>query len=445
MKKYILLTFFLINIHIPYAQELSSITLDECIEMALSNNEDLKNSYLEENVSKMTSREYTSVGFPQIQFESGLKYNYEIQKSLIDISKFMPGVPEGTEQEVAFGQKYDGKMDLGINQMIFNGSYFVGLSAAKELIVLSKKQTIRTKVNVIESVKKAFYVVLNTKQRMELVTSNLERIQSLLNDTEILFDNGFVEKLDVDRIKVSFNNIYAEKIKAERLYDLSLSVLKFQIGYPLYDEISVNGSIEDIDISLEGYDIEGFKYSDRIEHSILSTNKKLKSYDLKNNRSQFFPQIYANLSYGYNTSSSEYDLFFNSKRWKNYGTLGFQVIVPIFDGFNKRSKINRSRLVVKQVENQIQQLERSIDLQIDQNFIELKNAIESLNTSKENLILANEVYSISEKKYKEGLGSNLEVLDSNNALKIAQTNYYNSYYQVVISKINLEKTLGILN
>ena len=423
----------------------TSLSLDECLQMALSNNENLKNSILEENVSKMTSREYLSVGFPQIQFETGLKYNFEIQKSLIDISKFMPGVPEGTEQEVSFGQKYDGIMDLGINQMIFNGSYFVGLAASKALIELSEKQTVRTKVDIIESVNKAYYVVLNTKERFSLVNSNLDRIESLLNDTEILYENGFVEKLDVDRIKVSFNNLNAEKIKAERLYDLSLSVLKFQIGFPVNEKLSVKGSIEDVILSVNEYDIQSFDYSDRIEHSILNTNKRLKSYDLKNNRSQFLPQIYANLSYGYNTSSSEYDLFFNSNRWKNYGTVGLQVIVPIFDGFNKRSKINRSKIVVQQVENQIKFLERSIDLQINQNYIELKNAIESLNVSKDNLVLANEVYNVSEKKYKEGVGSNLEVLDSNNALKTAQTNYYNAYYQAIISKINLEKTLGILN
>ena len=413
--------------------------------MALSNNENLKNSFLEENVSKMTSREYLSVGFPQISFETGLKYNFEIQKSLIDISKFMPGVPEGTEQEVSFGQKYDGIMDFGINQMIFNGSYFVGLAASKALIELSEKQTVRAKVDLIESVKKAYYIVLNTKERLNLVNSNLERIKSLLNDTEILYENGFVEKLDVDRIKVSYNNLNAEKIKADRLYDLSLSVLKFQIGYPVNDKLSVKGSIEDVTLSVNDYDIQSFEYSDRIEHSILNTNKRLKSYDLKNNRSQFLPQIYANLNYGYNTSSSEYDLFFNSNRWKNYGTVGLQIIVPIFDGFNKRSKINRSKIVIQQVENQIKFLERSIDLQINQNFIELKNAIQSLNISKENLVLANEVYNVSEKKYKEGVGSNLEVLDSNNSLKTAQTNYYNAYYQAIISKINLDKTLGILN
>ena len=442
--KYLTILILFLFPNILFGQD-TSLSLDECLQMALSNNENLKNSILEENVSKMTSREYLSVGFPQIQFETGLKYNFEIQKSLIDISKFMPGVPEGTEQEVSFGQKYDGIMDLGINQMIFNGSYFVGLAASKALIELSEKQTIRTKVDIIESVNKAYYVVLNTKERLSLVNSNLDRIESLLNDTEILYENGFVEKLDVDRIKVSFNNLNAEKIKAERLYDLSLSVLKFQIGFPVNDKLSVKGSIEDVILSVNEYDIQSFDYSDRIEHSILNTNKRLKSYDLKNNRSQFLPQIYANLSYGYNTSSSEYDLFFNSNRWKNYGTVGLQVIVPIFDGFNKRSKINRSKIVVQQVENQIKFLERSIDLQINQNYIELKNAIESLNVSKDNLVLANEVYNISEKKYKEGVGSNLEVLDSNNALKTAQTNYYNAYYQAIISKINLEKTLGILN
>ena len=444
MKFYILIIFFLFSNYL-FGQDNASFSLDECLQMALSNNENLKNSFLEENVSKMTSREYLSVGFPQISFETGLKYNFEIQKSLIDISKFMPGVPEGTEQEVSFGQKYDGIMDFGINQMIFNGSYFVGLAASKALIELSEKQTVRAKVDLIESVKKAYYIVLNTKERLNLVNSNLERIKSLLNDTEILYENGFVEKLDVDRIKVSYNNLNAEKIKAERLYDLSLSVLKFQIGFPVNDKLSVIGSIEDVIISVNDYDIQSFEYSDRIEHSILNTNKRLKSYDLKNNRSQFLPQIYANLSYGYNTSSSEYDLFFNSNRWKNFGTVGLQIIVPIFDGFNKRSKINRSKIVVQQVENQIKFLERSIDLQINQNFIELKNAIESLNVSKENLVLANDVYNVSEKKYKEGVGSNLEVLDSNNALKIAQTNYYNAYYQAIISKINLDKTLGILN
>ena len=442
--KYLTILILFLFPNILFGQD-TSLSLDECLQMALSNNENLKNSILEENVSKMTSREYLSVGFPQIQFETGLKYNFEIQKSLIDISKFMPGVPEGTEQEVSFGQKYDGIMDLGINQMIFNGSYFVGLAASKALIELSEKQTVRTKVDIIESVNKAYYVVLNTKERLSLVNSNLDRIESLLNDTEILYENGFVEKLDIDRIKVSFNNLNAEKIKAERLYDLSLSVLKFQIGFPVNDKLSVKGSIEDVILSVNEYDIQSFDYSDRIEHSILNTNKRLKSYDLKNNRSQFLPQIYANLSYGYNTSSSEYDLFFNSNRWKNYGTVGLQVIVPIFDGFNKRSKINRSKIVVQQVENQIKFLERSIDLQINQNYIELKNAIESLNVSKDNLVLANEVYNVSEKKYKEGVGSNLEVLDSNNALKTAQTNYYNAYYQAIISKINLEKTLGILN
>ena len=89
------------------------------------------NEMIPENISKAVSKDYLAVGLPQINVDGGLKYNYEVQKSLIDISRFMPGVPEGTEQEVQFGQTYEGRFDFNIDQMIFNGSYFVGLSATK--------------------------------------------------------------------------------------------------------------------------------------------------------------------------------------------------------------------------------------------------------------------------------------------------------------------------
>ena len=444
MKNIFFVLLLVLNINSLKSQTLK-LTLEESINFAIENNENLKNSYLEEKISKAITKEYLSIGLPQINFDGGVKYNHEVQKSLIDISRFMPGVPEGTEQEVQFGQTYDGRMDLFLNQMIFNGSYFVGLSAAKELVNLSEKLTKRDIIDINESVQKAFYTVLNTKKRIELVDINISRLSTLLNQTQKLFENGFVEKLDVDRIRVSYNNLKSEKIKADRLYQLSKEVFNFQIGVPVGTDIQLVGELTEDLVSSFNYSLKDFDYSKRIEYSILQTDKNLKFYDLKNNRSQFLPQIYANLNYGYNTSSSEYDLFFNSNRWKNYGTVGLQIIVPIFDGFNKRSKINRSKIVVQQVENQIKFLERSIDLQINQNFIELKNAIQSLNISKENLVLANEVYNVSEKKYKEGVGSNLEVLDSNNSLKTAQTNYYNAYYQAIISKINLDKTLGILN
>ena len=148
------------------------------------------------------------------------------------------------------------------------------------------------------------------------------------------------------------------------MYDLSLSVLKFQIGFPVNDKLSVKGSIEDVILSVNEYDIQSFDYSDRIEHSILNTNKRLKSYDLKNNRSQFLPQIYANLSYGYNTSSSEYDLFLIQIDGKIMGPLVYRLLFPfLMDSI--KSKINRSKIVIQQVENQIKFLERSIDLQIN--------------------------------------------------------------------------------
>lgn len=440
---YILVLIYVFFSFLSFSQE-RKLSLKECIQLATENNENLKNSKLEERISKALSREYLSIGLPQINLDGGLKYNHDVPKSLIDISRFMPGVPEGTEQEVQFGQAYDGRVDLFINQMIFNGSYFVGLSAAKELVRLSEKLTKRDEIDINISVRKAFYTVLNTKSRIELVNNNLERLQNLLNETTQLYQNGFIEKLDVDRIQVAFNNLNSEKIKADRLYELSKEVLNFQIGLPVGTNIELIGSLSEDIVNDFSYNLNDFDYSKRIEYSILQTDKNLKFYDLKNNRSQYYPQIYANYNYGYNTSSSNYDLFFESDRWKSFGTLGLKIIVPIFDGFLKRSKINQSKYKIEQVENQMMFLERSINLQINQSIINYENTKESLTISKQNLELAQNVYNATERKYKEGVGSNLELIDSNNSLKIAQNQYYNSLYESIIASIDIKKTLGTL-
>ena len=420
------------------------LSLNDCIELAIENNENLKNSKLEERISKALSKEYLSIGFPQINFDGGLQYNHDVPKSLIDISRFMPGVPEGTEQEVQFGQTYDGRVDLFVNQMIFNGSYFVGLSAARELVRLSEKLSERNEIDINESVQKAFYTVLNTKSRIDLVEANLNRLNTLLGQTKELYTNGFIEKLDVDRIQVAYNNLKSEKIKADRFYKLSKEVLNFQIGLPVGTDIELTGELTEEVINNFNYNLDDFDYSKRIEYSILQTDKNLKFYDLKNNRSQYLPQIYANYNYGYNTSSSNYDLFFDSNRWKSFGTVGLKIIIPIFDGFLKRSKINQSKYKIEQVENQMMFLERSINLQINQSISNYENTKESLLISKQNLELAQNVYLATEKKYKEGVGSNLEVIDSNNSLKIAQNQYYNSLYESIIASIDIKKTLGTL-
>ena len=442
MKKYITII-FIVSITDLFSQDME-LTLDQCIDLAIENNENLKNAKLEEKISKALSREYLSVGLPQINFDGGLKYNHDVPKSLIDISRFMPGVPEGTEQEVSFGQDYDGRVDLFINQMIFNGSYFVGLSAAKELVKLSKKLTRRNEIDIVETVQKAYYTVLNTKKRIDLVNSNLERLQNLLNEMKQLYENGFIEKLDVDRIQVAFNNLKSEKIKADRLYKLSNEVLNFQVGLPVGTEVKLIGNLSEDIINQFQYNISDFDYSNRIEYSILKTDKNLKFYDLKNNRTQYLPQVYANYNYGYNTASSNYNLFFENDRWKSFGTLGLKVIIPIFDGFLKRSKINQSKFKIEQIENQMLFLERSINLQINQSIANYENTKESLKISKENLELAQNVYNSTEIKYREGVGSNLELIDSNNSLKTAQNQYYNSLYESIIASIDIKKTLGTL-
>ena len=256
MKKLLIIIFIFIS-YFSHSQD-RKLSLSECIDLAIENNENLKNSKLEERISKSLSKEYLSIGFPQINFDGGLKYNHDVPKSLIDISRFMPGVPEGTEQEVQFGQTYDGRADLFINQMIFNGSYFVGLSAAKELVRLSEKLTTRNEIDIHESVQKAYYTVLNTRSRVNLVLSNLNRLSILLDETKQLYDNGFIEKLDVDRIQVAYNNLKSEQIKAETYLKLSKEVLNFQIGLPVGTQIQLEGELNSEILKDFSYSLDDF-------------------------------------------------------------------------------------------------------------------------------------------------------------------------------------------
>ena len=204
MKKSFIIIFVFIS-HLSYSQD-RKLSLSECIDLAIENNENLKNSKLEEKISKSLSKEYLSIGFPQINLDGGLKYNHDVPKSLIDISRFMPGVPEGTEQEVQFGQTYDGRADLFINQMIFNGSYFVGLSAAKELVRLSEKLTKRNEID-INDVNSLANEIINFKK-------NKIKYEEKIKKAKIYFE----EYLSDEKITNSYKKFFKKIVDSQKIY-----------------------------------------------------------------------------------------------------------------------------------------------------------------------------------------------------------------------------------
>ena len=444
MRVYILTLIALLLVLRLDAQETRTMTLDECIQYALENNERGKITSLEKAIAEAEVKKTLGIGLPQVEINSGLNYNYEVQQSIVDFSNFDPTLPPGTEGAIAFGQAYDGNMNLSLRQLIFDGSFFVGLQASRTYQELSTKEHIKTEIDIVEAVSKAYYTVLINDERVELLEKNYQRLDSLLQDTRSMNEAGFAEKIDVDRLIVNTNNLKVELDRLRQYSDISLKMLKFQMGMDLNVEVELGQTLDELSPE-RLVSPEDFNYSNRIEFSQLETNEKLIRLDMKNNRVQYLPKLYANFNYGANSAAPDFSTLVQSDRWFSFGAIGLSLTIPVFDGFIKKQRIQQNKIQLEQVEAQMGLMTKTIDLEIDQSTINLNSNLDALDVQQQNMELAQDIYNKTQTKYTEGVGSNLEVLDADASLKEAQTNYYNALFDAVIAQIELKKALGTLH
>ncbi|MEM9833428.1 MAG: TolC family protein [Bacteroidota bacterium] len=425
------------------------LSLDACLVYALQNSETIEIAELERAIAKADVGVTKSQGLPQLSGSINYNNNYAIQTQFLPAVFFAEDpneVPaDAPPVPVRFGVNHTGTAGVSLSQMLFDGSYFVGLEAARTYTELSDKSYQQSKVEVAEQVTKAYYTVLVNRERQELVNSNFDRLDTLLRETRLMYENGFVEKIDVDRLLVQYNNSRAEQENTSRLTELSYYLLKFQMGIPVGQEITLAGNIQDIDFDPEIAAESEFQYEQRPEYAQILVNQELVQLDMKNNRVQYIPKLTANAAFGYNTGVDDFsEIASFSDQWFEYGFVGITLDIPIFDGLRKYHAIQKNKVQARQIELQSRFLRNQIDLEIAQARVDLQNSLDALEVQEENLDLAQEVFRVTNIKYQEGVGANLEVIEAENALQTAETNYFNALYNALIAKVDLKKSLGIL-
>ncbi len=422
-------------------------TLQECLHFAFEHNQNIIIANLEIDASKAKTGEFLSEGLPQIDASATFNKNFILRSTFFDGSQFDPTLPEGELIELQFGTPYDGAMGINLSQMIFNGSYFVGIKASKTYQELSKKGHIKSKIDVAEAVTKAYYSVLVNQMLHETVVSNFQRLDSLVQETTIMQENGFVELLELNRIKVEYNNIKTQKSNSERAVEISKELLKFQMGMPVASNIEIADKLSDLDFNVEEELKMNYSYQNRIEYSLLETNQQLAELEMKNNKVQYLPKIDLVASWGLNAGVAEFSKlgeFGNDKVWTDYQLAGISLNLPIFDGLYKAKKVQQNKIKIQQLDYQRQMLENSIQMEVNQMRKTLIMNLDLVRNQKENSTLAESVYNQTKIKYQEGVGSNLEVIDADNAFKLAQSNYFNALYDAMIAHVDYQKALGIL-
>jgi len=425
-------------------QSPQTFSLQQSIDHALRHRASLQATRNEEKIAKARVGEIRAIGLPQINGVAEVGDNFIVPKSLLPARLISPTAQEGEFEAVAFSPAYTANATLTGSQLLFDGSYLIGLKAAKTYTELSRKTTAQSEIEVAEQVSKAYYGVLVNRERMELLNQNLARLDTLLSQTQVMFENGVAEKLDVDRLRVSLNNLQVERQRAERLMELSENLLKFQMGLDQKQPIILADALAEVEVDVSKINPQNFSYANRIEYSILETQRDLAELDLRNKRSGYLPKLYLNARYGYNAGNNEFSGITQSKNWFEFGYVGGQLQVPIFDGLRKHYQIQQARLTLENTKYGFETLRQSIDLQLEQAATELTNALDVLTSQQENLELAAEIARVAKIKFQEGVGSNLEVITAETELREAQTNYYAAIYDALIAKVNLDKATGSL-
>lgn len=439
------------------AQTKQSFSLIEAIQFATDKNLNVQSSRLDAASADARIREVKSVTMPQVSVGSQLTYNAIIQKFILPAGGF-GGAPasstatNGNQPEKAeviaipFGVNFQGNAQLAVNQLLFDASYKIGLKAASTLRELSQKNITASKINVAEQVAKAYYNVLVSEERIKLLDYNISRLDSLFRETQALNKQGFVEKIDVDRLEVQANNLKTERQKVQNLVGLTYYLLKFQMGLNLNDEIVLTDKIQDVNIDeLERSVafVAPVDYTQRIEFAALQSQIQLADLDYQSIGKQYFPRVLASAAYGHNNGRNNLgDLF--TKKWFNSAAVNLQIQVPIFDGFQKRYAAQQKKIALNKAQLGSDLLKNSIDFQAKQAQITIQNSLQTLRSQKRNLDLAQEIVRVTRIKYKEGVGSNIEVLNAESSSREAQTNYFASLLDFMLAKVDLDKASGKL-
>ncbi len=421
-----------------------SFSLKQAVDYAITHQVQVKNSQIDLQNASAKINEIKAMGLPQVNGSLALTNNIVLQRAFIPAKIFNPAAAEGELIAAKFGVDNSGFASVGLSQLVFDGSYLLGLKATSVYKDLAVKSVTQSKQQVAENVTKAYYGILVNEKRMGLLSLNLARLDTLLKETRELNKQGFVEKIDVQRLDVQANNLRTELDNVNRLQELSYSLLKFQMGYPIEEPIKVTESLEKIELATFNTNTASeFSYANRIEYSILQTQENLAELDLKSIKAGYLPRLVLNANYGYNAGANAFgDLV--SKPWFDNAAVTVALQIPIFDGFSKKYKAVQSANNLQKVRQSYGLLKSSIDLQRSQASITMKNALESMKEQKANLDLANEISRVTRVKYQQGVGSNLEVLNAESSIKESQANYFTALYNALIAKVEVEKANGTL-
>jgi outer membrane protein len=447
------------------AQDVVQLSLDDCMRYALAHNYDMKNARLDVAIQDAQNKQTLSAAYPHINAHGEFDDYYVEQKTAFNTgsigSSIIPfleplytatGVPlptssgeGGAYQTIAITPQYSAFGQLSATQTLFDGSVLVALQARKTVMVLANQQADITEENLRYNIYKAYNALVIAYRQYDIIKSSLRYSRSIQHDLDVTRQAGLAEKIDVERTDVQVNNLATDSIRISNMLTVSEQVLKYQMG------MNINTPIALIDTNLEEHKAEAMSlleeetnYNRVPEFNLLNTQLSLNEYNVKRYQLSALPTVSVSANGGYNYAAPYLKSMFPFDEYFPYASVSLQVNVPIFNGFLRTNQLREAKLDVEKSENSIERMKQTIDFQAAQSHTTLSNALLQAQSQRRNLDLADDVLDLAERKYKAGVGSNLEVSQAQTDQLNAQNNYFSSLLDIINAEADLKKALGLL-
>jgi len=444
MKKLLLILLLFSFIGNIKAQEKNlNFSLDEAINYALMHSYAIRNAKLDIDAAKKKKWETTTIGLPQVSAKVDYQ-NFLKQVVTLLPAEIFGGTP-GTFNEVTFGTKQNLHATITMNQLLFDGSYLIGLQSAKVYLQISELAEIKTEQAIKEAVINAYGNVLLADASVEILKKNKILLEKNLKETKAIVKNGLAEEQDAEQLQITLSTIKNQLNKTKRLRDISYKMLNITLGIDLDAKINLTDSLESLaikstDLSLinENFNLEN--HSDfKIAHNTKKSNELLMKFEM----SQALPSLSAFVNYSKFANSDEFTFFNKDQDWLASSLFGLSLNVPIFSSFKRSSKTQQARIALEQSKIDLQETSQKLKLQVQNAKSDYQFSLDQYITAKENLRLSERIEHKENVKFFEGVGSSFELTSAQNQLYQKQQEYLQAILSIINAKIKLENALNI--
>jgi len=435
MRK-LILAFSLALTSIVYSQETpTEFSLQEAINYALENNRSSKNAALDIEAAIKQKWETTATGLPQlnatVDYQNALKRNV-----------FVFG-----DQIIQVGSQHTLTGTATLSQLLFDGSYLVGLQSAKVYLEISKNAKTKTDLEVRRAVIKAYGNVLLAEQSVAILEKNISVLEKNLNDITKIFENGLEEEESVEQLKITLSSVKSTLNNTTRLKDLAYQMLNLTIGKPINDNIVLTENLDTLalqNITIQLLDSEN-NVENNIDYKIAENDKTTKELLVKLEKSKALPSLSAFINGGYTGNRESFNFTDTNEKWFGSSIFGVSLNVPIFSSGMRNAATQRAKINLEKAEINLTETEQMLNLQIQSAKSDYQFAIEDYQNKKENLILAERIETKNQTKFFEGIGSSFELRQAQTQLYTAQQELLQTMLDVITKKAELETLLNTTN